>query len=57
MSYAGPRLPQGPFLENNLFPLKVGSRWVFVNGLKWVKKWVFGSKNGSKVGRNPFHPL
>ena len=51
--YAGSELPQGPFLENNLFALKVGLRWGFVNGLKWVQKWVFGSKNGSKVGRNP----
>ena len=51
--YAGSELPQGPFSENNLFALKVGLRWVFVNGLKWVQKWVFGYKNGSKVGRNP----
>ena len=46
-------LPQGPFSENNLFPLKVGLRWVFVNGLKRVQNWVFGRENGSKVGRNP----
>ena len=36
--YAGLGLPQGPFLENYLFPLKVGLRWVFVNGLKWVQQ-------------------
>ena len=53
MPYAGSELPQGPFSENNLFALKVGLRWVFVSGLKWVQKWVFGYKNGSKVGRNP----
>ena len=52
-NYAGSGLPQGPFWENNLFPLKEGLQWVFVNGLKWVQKWVFGCKNGSKVGRNP----
>ena len=34
------RAVSGPFLENNLFPLKVGLRWVLVNGLKWVQKWV-----------------
>ena len=33
-------LPQGPFWENNLFPLKVG----------------FGVQNGSKVERNHFIP-
>ena len=46
LNYAGSELPQGPFSENNLFALKVGLRWVFVNGLKWVQKWVFGYKNG-----------
>ena len=40
------------FLENDLFPRKVGLRWVFVNGLKWVQKWVFRCKSGSKVGQN-----
>ena len=45
-TYAGSELPQGPFLENNLFALKVGLRWGFVNGLKWVQKWVFGYKHG-----------
>ena len=39
-TYAGSGLPQGPFLENNSFPLQVGLGWVFVNGLKWVQKWV-----------------
>ena len=51
--YAGSGQPQGPFPENNLFPRKVGLRWVFVNGLKWSKKWVFGCKSGLKVGQNP----
>ena len=37
-SYAGSGLPQGPFWENNLLPLKVGLRWVFVSGLKWTRK-------------------
>ena len=48
-------------MENYLFPLKVGLKWVFVNELKWVQQWVLGCKNGSKVGRNPrfthFKPL
>ena len=48
-TYAGSGLPQGPFLENNLFALKVGLRWVFVNGLKWVQKFKSGFL-GAKVG-------
>ena len=48
--YAGSVLPQGPFLGNNLFPLKLGLRWVFVNGLKWVQKWVKSGLLGAKVG-------
>ena len=32
LAYAGSGLPQGPFLENNLFPLKVGLKWVLVHG-------------------------
>ena len=51
-SYAGSRLPQGPFWGNNLFPLKVGLRWVFVNGLEWVQKWVKSGFWGAKVGKN-----
>ena len=51
--YAGSGLLQGPFLENYLFPLKVGLKWVSVSELKWVQKWVFGCKNGSQVGQNP----
>ena len=31
------RAASGPFLENNLFPLKEGLRWVFANDLKWVQ--------------------
>ena len=31
-TYAGSGLPQGPFLENNLFALKVGLRWVLSMG-------------------------
>ena len=46
--YAGLGLPQGPFSENSPFPLKVGLRWAFVNGLKWVQKWVLGAKMGEK---------
>ena len=48
------RAASGPFLEKKLFPLKVGLRWVFVNGLEWFKvdkEWVVGAKvgdNGSK---------
>ena len=53
-AYAGSGLPQGPFLGNNLFPLKVGLRWVFVNGPKWVQEWVLGSKSGSKCVKTHF---
>ena len=56
MLYAGSGLPQGPFSENNLFPLKVGFRWVLVNGLKWVQKWVKSGFWGAKVGQNAPKP-
>ena len=36
---------------NNLFPLKVGLRWVSVNGLEWVQKWVKSGFLGAKVGK------
>ena len=55
--YAGPGLPQGPFLENNLFPLKVGFRWVFVNGLNWVQKWFLGAKVGQEWVKTHFKPI
>ena len=55
------QLPPAPALDKNwspnLFPLKVGLRRVFVNGLKWDQKWVFGCKSGSKVARNPLFTL
>ena len=38
-------LPQGP----NLFPLKVGLRWVFVNILKWVQKVGLGVQKWVKM--------
>ena len=44
------RAASGPFLENYLFALKVGLRWVFVNGLKWVQKWVKSGFLVAKVG-------
>ena len=56
------RAASGPFLGNNLFPLKVGLRWVFVNGLKCEmgpkvgQKWVFGCKSGSKCVKTTFAP-
>ena len=56
LDYAGSGLPQGPFLENNLFPLKVGLRWVFVNGLKWVQKCVKSGLWDAKVGQNVSKP-
>ena len=60
-NYAGSGLPQGPFLGNNSFPLKVGLRWVFVNGLEWVKsraKVGFWVQKWVKMGQNPLlHPL
>ena len=46
------RAASGPiFGGNNLFPLKVGLRWVFVNGLEWVQKWVRSGflDNGAKA--------
>ena len=55
-NYAGSGLPQGPFLGNNLFPTKVGLRWVLVNGLKWVQKWVKSGFLGAKVGQNASKP-
>ena len=33
---------------------KVGLRWVFVNGLKWVQKWVLGAKMGRKWSKPTF---
>ena len=49
---------RAPFLENNLFSLKVGLRWVFVNGLKWVQKWVIilGAKVGQQWVETHFSP-
>ena len=44
------------FGGNNLFPQKVGLRWVFVNGLKWVQKWVKSGFLGAKVGQNASKP-
>ena len=38
--------PKNEERKDRAFPLKVGLRWVFVNGLKWVQKWVFGCKSG-----------
>ena len=43
-------------MENYLFALKVGLRWVFVNGLKWVQKWVKCEFLGAKVGQNESKP-
>ena len=51
------RVASGPFFgENNLFPLQVGLRWVFVNLLKWVQKWVKSGLLGAKVGENGSKP-
>ena len=47
------RLPQGTCLENSLFPLKVGSRWVVVNGLRMGSESGCPRKSGfwgAKVG-------
>ena len=47
----------GPFLGNNLFPLKVGLWWVLSmgwNGSKVGQKWVFGCKSGSKCFKTHF---
>ena len=56
MPYVGSGLPQGLFLGNYSFPLKVGLRWVFVNGLEWVQKWVESGFLGAKVGKNGSKP-
>ena len=50
------RAASGPVLENYLFALKVGLRWVFVNELKWVQKWVECGFLGAKVGQNASKP-
>ena len=55
-NYAGSGLPHGPFVENYLFALQVGLGWVFVNGLKWVQKWVKSGFLGAKVGQNASKP-
>ena len=44
------------FGGNTLFPLKVGLRWVFVNRLEWVQKWVKSGFLGAKVGKNGSKP-
>ena len=46
----------GLFLENNSFPLKVGLKWVLVNGLKCVQKWVESGVLGAKVCENGSKP-
>ena len=46
----------GSGLENNSFPRKVGLRWVFVNRLKWVQKWVLGAQVGQKRVETHFSP-
>ena len=49
----------GPFLEKTLFPLELGLKWVFVNLLKWVKKWSkmdFGCKSGSQCVKTHLLP-
>ena len=43
-------------MENNLFPLKVGVRWVFINLLKRVQKWVKSGFWGPKAGQNASNP-
>ena len=50
------RAASGPLLGNNLFQLKVGLRWVLVNVLEWVQKWVFGRKSGLKWAKLTFAP-
>ena len=50
------RAASRPFLGNNLFALQVGSRWVFVNGLTWVQKWVKSGFGGAKLGQNTSKP-
>ena len=53
---AGSGLPQGPLLGNKLFPLKVGLRWVFVNGMEWVKSGFLGAKVGKNGSKPTFAP-
>ena len=55
-------LPVSYFLGEQLFPLKVGLRWVFCQwaemGPKVGQKWVFGVQKWVRMRRNPLlHPL
>ena len=56
--YAGSGLPQGPFLENTLFPLKVGFKMGFCKWAEMGPKVGFGVQKWVKSGSKPtFHPL
>ena len=38
------------FVDAGICLIEVGLRWVFVNGLKWVQKWVKTGLLGARVG-------
>ena len=51
------RAASGPFLENYLFlPLKVGFKWVFVNGRNGSKSGILGAKVGQKPTSQKISP-
>ena len=46
----------GPFLENNLFPLKSGFKMGFCQWLKWVQCGFWGTKAGKNGKKNTCYP-
>ena len=49
-------LPATRQISLQLFPLKVGLRWVFVNGLKWVQNGFLGAKVGENWVKTHLSP-
>ena len=43
-------------VSEQAFPLKVGSRCLFVNLLRWVRKWVRSGFLGARVGEKASKP-
>ena len=48
--------PQGSFGEQFFTSTESGFKMVFVNGLKWVYKWITSGFLGAKVGENGLKP-
>ena len=55
--FDGSGLPQGPFLENNSFPLKVGPRWVLSICSNGSKSGFLGPKVGQNASKPTSYPL